>query len=517
MNVKLSIIALVLVPALALAGCLRAADELPLTTLAEGVEGFSGGYTWPAPTAQDGQGNTVPMPAAYTEIGAAPTTIEQPLPGGGGEPNIGITSSGAMFVTTFDQVQRSRDQGRTWEVVHDFTSPNVPMTEDYFSTADPMLWVDTVTDRVYANHMHPAIVCTYLAWSDDEGETWTERPFACGTPRLDHQKIMTAIPGPATLPISPAGVAYPTVLYLCVNKLDLGTWCAVSYDGGFTFPYDTQVAPTSNCGALNGHPAGYPDGTVVVPLGSFGGCLRKLQVSVTEDSGVTWVVRDCGLDLVNVEVDADITVTPDGTAYMLYRGRDNLVHLLRTTDKFVTCEDFLIAPKDQVMSAFTVITSGDNGRIAMAYLGTRMEQNIDDDEIPEPSTATPGTFWYLYVTTSFDADSENPTFVTHQVSPEEDPVQVGCIWFLGGGGGVYGCRNLLDFIDMTRDADGRYYVAITDGCTPRNGCTGEPFQSDFQSLDRTTAVAVQESGMSLFADKGILAALGLERTMPYPR
>ena len=501
----------------ALAGCVD--NDVPGTPLSATVgPAAPPAYTWPAPIAYDGLGNAVALPASMAGLDALPVGVEMLTGGGIGEPNLGVTKSGRVFVTTGDDLRASDDQGRNWEVVWDFVTPNYPRTDDVFGTSDPMMWVDTDTDRVFVNHMHPGLVCTYMAWSDKDGEpgTWTERPMDCGVPVLDHQKVMTAPPGPNTPPVVPAGVAYPNVLYMCVNKLRYGTWCAVSLDGGLSFAYDRQIHPgEKTCGSINGHPAAFPDGTVAVALGNLGTrCDRPLTVVVTEDSGLTWESRMCAPDVSQVEIDADITVTPDGTAYLLFRDVDELVYLARTKDKFETCDVFRVAPADHTLDVFTGITSGDDGRLAMSYLGTRDPQTGND---PDPSEATLGTHWHAFVTVTEDADAEVPTFVTTQVTPEEDPVQVGCVWLGGGGGGPARCRNLLDFIDMVHDADGRWYVAITDGCVPRNGCTGTPDSSDFQSRDSEVGILVQDRGWSLFADKGVLPSLGLEPPRPLPR
>lgn len=502
------------------AGCLSAEAELPLTPLSAQLDTFGGAYTFPAPVAYLGDGNASEMPWSLAD---APIGIEQLVPGSGGEPNVGVTSSGALFVTSGDATMRSRDFGVTWEKVYDFTSPQYPKLIDQFSTADPMLWVDTDTDRVYTNHMHPGLFCTYMTWSDDEGESWFERPYACGAiPGIDHQKVMTAPPS-ASVPI-PMPV-YPNVLYICNNKRfdalvgglpSFGTSCMMSYDGGYTYPVETEAfVPDELCSNVNGHPAAYPDGTVVFIMGSLGDkCERPMTAVLSEDNGLSWTARQCLPDLGQEEIDADITITPDGTAYVLVRDdKDHVVHLARTTDKFQTCEQWRVAPPDVTLTTFAGITSGDDGRVAMAWIGTKTEQEPG----AEPSNATAGSVWHAYVTTSFDADSSNPTFVTQQVTPDEDPVQVGCVWLKGGGGGPNGCRNLLDFIDMVRDAEGRWYVAITDGCVPRNGCTGTPDQSDAQSRDRQVAVLVQDRGLSLFAETGVLPALGLTPPMPLER
>lgn len=501
--------------ALLLAGCLGA-TELPLAPLE--VAQPATAYTWGAPVAFDGNGTARALPAL---VGRG---VEQLVPGSGGEPNIGVTSKGSLFVTTLDQVRRSTDHGRTWQVVEDLVVPGAPLTDDQFGTADPMLWVDPDTDRVFANQMHPALLCTWMSWSDDDGDSWTERPMDCLTPGLDHQKVMTA-KAPATIP-RPPGV-YPNLVYMCVNKRletglgppadGMGTSCMTSFDGGLSFPLEREVYVNDHlCSNINGHPAGFPDGTVAVALGNLGGlsCERPLTVVVTEDGGITWDVRQCDPKLGQMEIDADITVTPDGTAYLLYRDHDEMVHLLRSKDKFRTCQSWRVAPPDQTLNEFTAITSGDDGRLAMAYVGTRDPQ----DPGASPSNATGGTKWHLFVTTVDDAASESPTFVTTQVTPEEDPVQVGCIWLQGGGGGPHGCRNLLDFIDMVHDKDGRWYVTFTDGCVPRNGCTGNPDGLEGgQSRERQVAVAVQVEGPSLFRAKGELPRLDLEPPTAIPR
>lgn len=500
-----------------LAGCFSATAELPIEPLSANVDRFVG-YTWAAPVSHMADGAPVELPFAFEEL---PVGVEQLVPGAGAEPNVGVTSSGTIFVTTYDQVRRSRDHGATWEEVFDFTTPQYPKTVDVFATSDPMLWVDPVTDRVYANHMHPGLICTYMAWSDDEGDTWTERPFACGAiPGIDHQKVMTAPPAMG-LPMP----AYPNVLYICNNKrfdtmiqtgVSMGTSCMMSYDGGMTYPVETEAYVTDEvCSNVNGHPAAYPDGTVVFIMGALGGedCERPATAVLSETNGLTWTPRQCAPDVQNKEIDADVTVTPDGTAYALIRDETHKMRLLRTTDKFVSCDVFDVSPPDNTLNVFAGITSGDDGRIAMVYLGTKDPQQPG----ATPSNATGGTRWHAFVTTSFDAASENPTFVTQQVTPHEDPVQVGCVWLGGGGGGYEICRNLRDFIDMTVDPDGRWVAAITDGCTPRNGCTGTPEQTDFQSGDEQVAIIIQDKGMSLFADQGLVQPLGMSPPQPLRR
>lgn len=508
--------ALLLVVVLLLAGCLQ--GGLPITSLKDTVPVATSSYTFRAPVAFDGRG----APVSGVDFANLPVGIESLIPGTGAEPNIGITPAGTVLVTSFDQTYRSTDLGKSWSLAVDLVGVAYPMMEDYFTTSDPDLWVDPDTGRIFVDQMNPAVQCTWLQISDKEGEpgSWTERPMACTIPLLDHQKVMTAKPGPKSTQVM---TAYPNVVYMCVNKrfdpygvsrivadAGMGTACAMSYDGGLTWPIERQVYINDQlCSNINGHPAAWPDGTVGMVLGNLGGndCKRPLTVAISEDSGLTWESRVCDKSLGQKEIDADITVTPDGTAYLLYRDSDQLAHLLRSKDKFATCDHFKIAPPDHTLSTFAGITSGDDGRIAMAFLGTRDAQEIG----ATPSNATPGSAWHLFVTTSTNAQSDEPTFVTQQVTPDADPVQIGCVWLGGGGGGPFACRNLLDFIDMHRDVEGRWFIAITEGCTPRNGCAGAPDrESDYQSRDSQIGVIVQDSGWSLFAAKGILPSVGLE-------
>ncbi|HUR61963.1 MAG TPA: exo-alpha-sialidase [Candidatus Thermoplasmatota archaeon] len=509
--------ALAAVAILLLAGCLHRPAASDLFTPQSGkVHRFGGTLTFDQPVAMDGQGNVRDLPASVAGD-AFPLNVEQLLPLAGAEPNIGITSAGSLFINTFDDTQKSTDHGRTWTRSYVYKTPGSPVTDDQFSTADPMLWVDPDTDRIFADQMQSLMVgfCTYLAWSDDEGATWTERPVACGLPHIDHQKMVTARYHSINGVQPPANPVYPNVLYMCTNDLDIGTWCTMSYDGGLNWAVQTQAAaPDAFCGNINGHPAAYPDGTVVLPLSAAltsDGCRRPLEVEVTEDNGLTWTSRQCAPGYGQVDVDPDITVTPDGTAYMVFRHTDQLHYLLRTTDKFLTCDVFRISPPGITLGVFQAITSGDDGKVSMVWLGTRDQQ----DPGATPSNATGGSRWHAYVTTSYDAASADPTFITHQVTPDEDPVQVGCVWLGGGGGGPHQCRNLLDFIDIVSDKEGRTYASITDGCVPRNGCSGDLDSVEFQSRDAQVAVLVQDHGRGLVGDS-LLPPLHLLPPVPNP-
>ncbi|MCA1813768.1 MAG: hypothetical protein LC624_07440, partial [Halobacteriales archaeon] len=149
---------------------------------------------------------------------------------------------------------------------HDNTTP---VTRDPVRNSDPMLWVDPVTDRVFAPFMFPTLACSEGVWSD--------RPMACGLPGIDHQKLATGgyTKDNGLLMLPPVlGSDYPNVVYFCYNDIKSqeegngpSTRCAMSTDGGSTYPTDNEVANAGQCGGINGHPAAAPNGTVFVPLG----------------------------------------------------------------------------------------------------------------------------------------------------------------------------------------------------------------------------------------------------------
>jgi hypothetical protein len=403
----------------------------------------------------------------------------------GGEPNIGVTSAGNVFVTAFQNVVKSADGGRTWAQVTDPTGPP--------TTLDPMLWVDPITDRIFNNQLY--VGCSYLSFSDDEGATWTPAPVSCGVPGIDHQKIST---GPYPAGAVQAGVAsqvYPTLATYCYNKL-MATDCAVSFDGGLHYEYDQvvdsgNVAPNINtplsCGGLNGHQHHAADGTIYVPYGFNCG---QAFVGVSTDGGLTWTPKRTNLP--SLYVDMDVASTPDGTAYLFYKSNDQRVYVARSHDHFDTVEGpFLVSPPEVTGTMYTVMSAGSDGRVAFAYLGNKQNTNnsLEDDMGPD-------TVWDLYVTMTVDGEAAQPTFVTTKANADGDPVQRGSICMSRGCHD--GNRNMLDFIDSAMGPDGRFWVVFTDGCTSRQ-CLAPGAR--MQSTDSMVSVARVTLGPSLLADK----------------
>lgn len=393
----------------------------------------------------------------------------------GAEPSIGILPSGSIFVQSFDRTLRSTDDGQTWESVYDFES----MTGG--GTADPMLWVDPATERVYWNHMAPPLVCSAVGWSSDEGETWERNDAACGLPGIDFQKLGGGPPGPDPNPL--AGQEHPSVLYLCYNKPGVAV-CAPSYDGGETWPVEVPIpcgggtsGPSASCPLVRAPPEVGPNGTAYVPVGGIFGAGCPSLVAKSTNSGLTWTSTAGPQASPCMSID-DLVVAPDGTLYVAGDGSSGYTtYLARSTDGGETWEGpWEVTPPDVQSVAFEAITAGEDGTVGVALVGT-------EDTDAYPGNAPEDTRWHFHMVTTQDARAETPTFTG--VAATSDPVQVGRICL--GGASCADARNLLDFIDADVHPDGTFYATYTDGCV--EACANATDPSPDDSRARANAVA----------------------------
>lgn len=527
-----------LLAALLLAGC-TAGPQLPSldSTIQLALDSKAKDYHWPPLAVTNAAGE----PATASTAGW-PRAVEQMLPQEGSDPTLGVDSQGTLFVTTFDRLQASTDQGRTWATVHTFESLDEPTLPDRFTTLYATQWIDAANDAIFLAHLNVGIPapggnrgwCPQVTRSLDGGKTWHNTtsmswPASCTVPSSGYgftglQAIFTAKPGPNEALAHPLQ-SYPDVVYYC-HILFLPVvgvpHCWESFDGADTFVQAgvIPIDPNVPCQSTSlGRPAVYADGTVALPIFAVDVVQRSVcppRVALSRDDGVTWTVSEMpvGAHAGSVERNPQIAITTDGTAYFVYRDPTTAVYAARSTDRFATWSAPLrIAPATHALDFQPTVVAGSPGRVAFAYLGTTQRQDKQGRGID------PDTNWHLFLTTSFDADQTDPSFVTQQVTPDEDPVQVGCV---GGGGGSaasteHGCSNLSFQMNGGRDPSGRVYVAFVDGCTPRNDCTRDAGSGGFQAQERNAAVAVVDGGASLLAEKGLLPSLGLVPPEPRPQ
>lgn len=436
----------------------------------------------------------------------------------GPEPSIGVDSSGAIYFQAMEKTMKSTDGGATWSNKNSLVSAP--------TTLDPYLWLDPVTDRVFANHLY--VACSYLTFSDDGGESWLANPAACGTPVNDHQKMTTGSYVGGTV-IEAAGrvggLVYPNVVYYGVNGL-VDSRIAMSVDGGLTFPFVAESFPAvpvgegQDCGGgLHGNIVAGPDGTVYIPSRSScpGPRERTLGgpvVARSLDNGMTWtntiVADDVGTPY--DDKNSDLAIDVENNVYLVFPGGDNRLWLATSTDRGASWSPGILMTADLGTVTMPAAVAGSPGRLAAAYycvwdpatslLNDTIEPNHLPGELAVPDHVNGTARWSLCVTYSLDALSPDPTFHTFKVTGD-DPIQVGGI-STNSGDSDGAERNLLDFIDAVIDADGRLHVAFADGCTS-DACKGPEGKPD-DSRDSLGTVAVLATGPSLYADHGLLAA-----------
>jgi hypothetical protein len=405
----------------------------------------------------------------------------------GGEPSIGLNPATGnmmlqMMLTTarvhWDDSQNP--PAATWQ--------NVSNTA-FRNTGDPILWVDRGTGRTFAGQLRGSLGGSQIAFTGDDGATWHELTLV-QTPNPDKPTLGT---GPYHEPVPPgAGVLYPNAVYYCVADssgppsnfyVTSASYCRRSDDGGVTWgPPKLVNTVQSDCWPFHGNVVVGPDGSVYLPNPLCGG---QQGVFVSRDNGGTWTLKK-----VPHTFSGDRNFFRYPKAAVDAAGRLYFVSSSNGKPLVVTSDDggeHWAQPVDVgrtfaiKATEFPVVVGGDAGRAAFAFLGTTSQGQSESKNFLG--------VWHLYVAQTFDGGA---TWETIDVTPN-DPVQRGCIGFLS----TCDKRNLLDFVDMTVDAEGRVLIAYTDGCISQS-CVGPNGSSD-DSRDSSYAIARQSSGRRLFA------------------
>jgi hypothetical protein len=371
----------------------------------------------------------------------------------GWEPTIGVDDKGRIFyqarhATLEPHVVRSTNEGHTWKIV----SPMLAGQPVQPISLDPLLHLDKDTGRVWTNNIPPTLTCQPISFTDDAGETWTNTGI-CG--HFDHQTIFSG-PPPED---GDQPIGYPNVVYYCAINLVMlsgtstATTCGRSLDGGLTWIHTGEPAyltPLSGaeqdglpwCDGAVGHGFVGDDGTVYLPRGWCG----QPFLSYSKDEGLTW-------DQVQVAEngakghEAGIAADSKGNLYYTWIGGDDLPYLAISRDGGKKWSDpMMIGPPGIKRSSLPAIDIGDDGKIALTYIGSE----------------TPGkeknSTWNGYITMTADALAKNPIFYTGTMNSPSDPLH------RGEGCGDVRCHSLGDFFDVSIGPDGTPWVAFVDAC-----------------------------------------------------
>jgi hypothetical protein len=390
-----------------------------------------------------------------------------------GEPSIGVNraTGAAMFQAYTSTLKVTYDTAgtATWQDKSANAANGCPQGST--TSLDPILFTDPATHRTFESQLagKTALTC----YTDDDGENWTPTSGSGINSGVDHQTIgggPFASGGPGAL------TSYPNAVYYCSQDIADAS-CAVSRDGGLTYGPAVAMYSLLDCGGLHGHVKVAPDGTVYVPNKGCGG---NQAVAVSEDNGLTWTVRKNPFSTPG-DSDPSVGIGAGGTVYMGYQNSDGTARIAVSHDKGKTwLYDQKVGESLGIKNiVFPVVTAGDDNRAAFAFLGTTTGGDYQD-------TDNFKGVWHLYVATTYDGGQ---SWVTVDATPT-DPVQKGSI--CTGGTTCGNDRNLLDFNDITIDAQGRVLVAYADGCT--GSCaTGGP-----QNYDALATIARQSSGNTLY-------------------
>ncbi len=459
----------------------------------------------PTPTASP---TATPTPAQVNSAPRYYTYAPGPAVGeNSGEPSIGYNpSSGrAMFIAGLQTLRvtfpdKFTPAGATpeaaparWEDV----SSVITKTR----SLDPILFTDQRTGRTFVSQLNSLSqtsavgvlvgLNSLMAYSDDDGATWTPAQVNPPDGSYDHQSV-GAGPYPASLSALSNPLNKGDAVYYC-GQAGVATFCSRSDDGGLNFGramlVNTSVTSPAGtgCGALHGHVKVAPDGTVYLPHYS---CNGMQGVAVSTDAGTTWTVRQVTGSRPPVAgiLDPSVAIASDNTVYFSYvgpvsgNGTDNHVFVATSKDRGITWSTPVdVGASVGIQNAvFPSAVAGDADRAAVAFLGTTTSGDHEDANFK-------GT-WYGFVAHTYDGGH---TWTT--VNASGDPVQrEACIWNEGGNNA---CRNLLDFNDATVDENGHVLFGYADGCI--DGCAF----GGANTYSSKATIARQSGGRGLFEAK----------------
>ena len=379
-----------------------------------------------------------------------------------GEPSLGIDwQTGAVMYMAGNQVTRI-----TYPTGHpgakprttDVTPSNSHVNEDAILFTDH----NVKPERTWALGL--LLAGSYLAYTQDDGRTWTEGAAFAPPAFPDHETLGA---GPYSKYVPTPSHTFPDAVYYCAQTIVQDAYCSLSTDGGNTFTIPATPLWNGQCTPIHGHLRVGPTGIVYVPNASCTDAKGKPRsgVAVSINDGRSYSVSTIP-DSSAGTVDPSVMEGPDGKVYFGYQAssghpmiavathdaKGNLhwsksIDVGRFQDPGQT-EDGL--PHGIQNTEFPEVVTGGPGRAAFAFLGTGTQGAFQDGSFT-------GT-WYLFVSYTTDGGK---TWRTVNATPG-DPVQRGCVW---NGGLVNACRNMLDFNDIGIDAQGHVYVAYTDGCT----------------------------------------------------
>ena len=459
---------------------------------------------------------TATTTTATTTTASTPAFVNYKAPGtlarDAGEPSLGVNwKTGRVMYQAFTETDQVTFNDKVFPATARWK--DVSQAPTNVTSLDPLLDTDEVTGRTLISQLAPP--CSIASVTDSDGEPTATNPLgytpsaACGAgSNFDHQSVAFGKAAkPALSPVYGPG----RIAYYC-SQVVVQSSCSVSRDGGLTFSQSRPVyafkgdlvtteQPLVGCEGLHGHLNISPkDGTAYLPNFACNSPAAlntdRPSVIVSPDDGLTWTIRQVP-DGTSPNFDSDPAVDVDGAsrAYVAYENATSNMMLATTTDRgahFTRSID-LGRPYGIKNATMPTVVAGSAGRAAVAFFGTTAEAPLSAAGKPEnqllsfdPDGSSARAGWHLYVSMTYDGGA---TWRTTDVTPN-DPVQRGCIWWgsAENTGTKASCennkRNLLDFIDVAVDKQGRVVVGWADGCVGRCVTEGHTRNTNLAYADR---------------------------------
>jgi hypothetical protein len=390
-----------------------------------------------------------------------------------GEPSLGVNerTGAVMYVAALQTLKVD---------FNDAVSPATAAWQDVSTTLtslitlDPILYTDQKLGRTFVSQLLG--VTSLMAFTDDDGVTWTPSQGAGIASGVDHQTVGGGPFHSGLLGSLPQ--LYPHAIYYCSQDIALAS-CAVSLTGGSTFGPAIPIYNLTQCSGLHGHIKVGPDGTAYVPNKN---CNGKAGVAVSTNNGLTWTVRTVPGSTAGSS-DPSVGIGADGTLYLGWSNGDGHAYVAVSPTQGATWSSIQDVGASLGIQniAFPAVVAGDGDRAAFAFLGTTAGGAATGDDPSFPAV------WHLYVAHTY---SRGATWTTTDLTPA-DPVQRGTICTSGTTCGT--TRNLLDFMGAVVDGEGRVLVGYADGCV------GSCVTGGANTFAAEARIARQTGGQRLYA------------------
>jgi hypothetical protein len=403
-----------------------------------------------------------------------------------GEPSLKVDGLGNVYVAAptgkMQSLWRTSDQGKSFEYIDINAAAQNPEGMAWGADAplgrgggDAEVFVTEDGNEVYFADLWGT--CMSVGSSMDAGATWMVNPFSCDLPGTDRQWLWAQPGGHLWMTFN--GDSVQGNVNALTNPNAGGLVVLHSIDAGRTWVTRDHI-PEDNCAR----------GNLVVLEGGLplvAGCNDAGPgVAVQASDGMTWTwttVADrtgeplagfcyvCGIFTV---VDADT----EGNLYVVWadpseddNGFD--IWLSTSQDQAATwSEPVLVNKAHGGNSLLPWIAAREPGHVAISWYQTAAPGSPDLMEQGE---------WYVHLAESTNALEAAPTFA--EGLAWDTPVQYGPLCITGSRCGS--ARNLLDFLMVDIDADGRSHLAFVDG-----GHGGAPGNSYIMYARQTGGLAL---------------------------